>query len=124
MRCADVFAHAVPSCPWLAADFATVELIETTMHCRVLRLPVVTVRVAELWATQPTVYRKYVERWEYRERTGSVMLVDSEPAVVRWAGRLWVYDGHHHCTLALLRGDQWVHVRLFDADVACQRRAA
>lgn len=85
--------------------------------------PLAPVRLAELNAIQhsvrPDVVRAYLDHPAINPRgTRSAVhggLVD-RPVVVRHGGALYLHDGHHRCTAALLAGDETIEARFVDLD--------
>lgn len=71
-------------------------------------VPVQTVFIADLVATQPGVL--FHGLIEDREPDGG----DPFPHVVKWAGWLYLEDGHHRAVRAALRGEYTIQVRVIE----------
>jgi hypothetical protein len=71
-----------------------------------LTLPAATVVISELVLTQPGVlFRALIE-------PGIPVGGDPLPHVIRWQGRMYLEDGHHRITRALIDGHQTIEARV------------
>jgi len=90
---------------------------------RTLKAPLVPVRLSELSGTQKTINRERLEAHMENPSmvkpgtlaSGSGAKVDA-PIVVKKNGQKFIHDGHHRLTVAALRGQEQVPVRLIDLD--------
>jgi hypothetical protein len=77
---------------------------------RWLTLPATTVAIAELVATQPGVL--FQALLEPGEPVGG----DPLPHVIHWQGRMYLEDGHHRVTRALIDGHHTIEARVLTVE--------
>ncbi len=122
LHCADRFngqAWTGPGFPW--SDHGLLALSDQhgrwfphndTTTAQDVRVDSTEVSVADLWATQRRVFRKHLaDLGARREGHGPVI-------VVRYTGRLWLWDGHHRAAVARSIGATTLRAQVFDLDEA------
>lgn len=75
-----------------------------------LDVPIREVRIADLIATQDGVYFAPLMTDDVTRPVGG----DPHPHVIHWHGQLYLEDGHHRATRAIIRAQPTIHARVLD----------
>ena len=109
----DGMAHGFP----VASYRATAAILDHPDYVRKREAPpLVTVRLADLRATQEDVERACVALHLRQPQIVSRSARDDKPLVARYRGQLYILDGHHRLTALRLKGRRTARVRFVDLD--------
>lgn len=101
----------------------TVARAEAIIDEHTFKAPVETLPIDDLVARQRTVRRNHVEEFvrnPHLVKPGHIApkkhMLDDHPVVVQYKDTLFIHEGHHRLTAAMMRGEEGVKVRVVNLD--------